>query len=125
MDIQQMNALELAFVGDAVYELLVRENIAKSINSNPNTLHKMAVEYVRAEAQSAALRVIEPLFTETEANIARRGRNSTKVTVPKSASPRDYRAATALEAVFGYLHLSGQTARINELMTAIFNTPAE
>ena len=119
MDLKMMSAVELAFVGDAVYELLVRGRIARSINTSPNTLHRMSVEYVCANAQHDALAAIDDLLTEQEQTIVRRGVNSTKTSVPRHASPKLYRRATALEALFGYLYLSDQSSRIQELFDVI------
>ena len=110
---------ELAFVGDAVYELLVREHVALGNAARPDALHHAAIEYVRADAQAAALELIKPHLTEEEADIVRRGKNAHKVAAPRSASPRDYRAATALEALFGYLFLCGKKQRIRELFDEI------
>ena len=114
-----MNAAELAFVGDAVFELLVRSRIARATNTSPNTLHRMSVECVCAAAQSGALEAITPLLDEQELSIVRRGKNCTKTTVPKHSSPQLYRNATALEALFGYLYLSEQNSRITELFSAV------
>ena len=85
----------------------------------PGRLHDLAVEQVRASYQSRAVDVIEPMLTEKESDILRRGRNAGGISVPKSAKPSEYRRATALEALFGYLSLSGQQERIEELFTAI------
>ena len=117
-DAKQKSPVELAFVGDAVYELLVREHISLSHNAPAGRLHSMCVSFVRAEAQHAALERIRDLLTETEADIVRRGRNANKVTASKNADPADYRAATALEALFGFLYLTGQTERIRTLFAA-------
>lgn len=109
----------LAFYGDCVYELLVRRRVVLCGNTNAGRLHDMAVGQVRATYQSQAVEIIEPLLTEREADILRRGRNAGGISVPKSAKPSDYRRATALETLFGYLSLSGQQARVEELFDAI------
>lgn len=109
----------LAFYGDVVYELLVRKRVVLHGNTGAGRLHKLAVEQVRACYQSSAVAVIEPMLTEREADILRRGRNAGGISVPKSAKPSDYRRATALETLFGYLSLSGQDERIEELFSAI------
>lgn len=109
----------LAFYGDSVYEVLVRERVVTYHQTNAGRLHDMAVERVRASYQSEAVNVIEPMLTEKEADILRRGRNAGGISVPKSAKPSEYRRATALEALFGYLSLTGQNERINELFSAI------
>ena len=109
----------LAFYGDSVYEVLVRERVVTLHQTNAGRLHDMAVERVRASYQSEAVNVIEPLLTEKEADILRRGRNAGGISVPKSAKPSEYRRATALEALFGYLSLTGQQERIETLFNAI------
>ncbi len=114
-----MNAVELAFVGDAVYELLVRERIARTVNTSPSRLHHMSVAYVCAAAQHAALLAIQDSLTEQEQAVVRRGKNATKTTVPRHASPVLYRSATALEALFGYLFLLDRHQRIQELFALI------
>lgn len=109
----------LAFYGDSVYEVLVRERVVTNHQTNAGRLHDMAVEQVRAGYQSEAVNVIEPMLTEQEADILRRGRNAGGISVPKSAKPSEYRRATALEALFGYLSLTGQNERIEVLFNAI------
>lgn len=109
----------LAFYGDSVYETMVRNRIVLKHHTNPGRLHELAVERVRASYQSEAVGVIEPLLTEREADILRRGRNAGGVSVPKSAKPSEYRRATALEALFGYLSLTGQQERLEILFEAI------
>lgn len=109
----------LAFYGDSVYEVMVRERVVKEHRTNAGRLHELAVERVRASYQSAAVSVIEPLLDEREADILRRGRNAGGISVPKSAKPSEYRRATALEALFGYLALCGREQRAAELFEAI------
>lgn len=109
----------LAFYGDSVYEVLVRRKVVTEHQTNAGKLHELAVERVRASFQCEAVSVIEPMLTEREADILRRGRNAGGISVPKSAKPSEYRRATALEALFGYLSLTGRDERINELFDAI------
>lgn len=109
----------LAFYGDSVYETLVRRRVVEHHQTNAGRLHELAVEQVRASYQSEAVNVIEPLLTEKEKDILRRGRNAGGISIPKSAKPSEYRRATALEALFGYLALSEQSERIEELFNAI------
>lgn len=109
----------LAFYGDSVYEVMVRQRVVLRGNANAGRLHDLAVEQVRANYQAAAVPIIEPLLTEKEADILRRGRNAGGISVPKSAKPSEYRRATALEALFGYLSLTGQQDRLSELFDAI------
>lgn len=119
-DVNQYSPLTLAFLGDAVYEKLVREKLVKIANMPVNKLHKEAVEKVRAAFQSKAVDVISPLLTEDEAEIMKRGRNATSNTVPKSSNPIEYRRATSLESLFGYLDLIGDNERIAEIFEFIW-----
>ena len=113
-----LNPAVLSFVGDAVYTLLVRTFVADK--SRPSgELHDMAVEFVKASSQAAAARKIEPYMSEEEIAVFKRGRNFHTANTPKSATGGDYHAATGLECVFGFLHLSGKTERINELFGLI------
>lgn len=109
----------LAFYGDSVYEVMVRRLVIMRHQTNAGRLHELAVERVRASFQSDAVGIIEPMLTEHEADILRRGRNAGGISVPKSAKPSEYRRATALEALFGYLSLIGAEDRLDELFGAI------
>lgn len=109
----------LAFYGDSVYEVMVRRRVVLHGNTNAGRLHDLAVEQVRARYQADAVSVIEPMLTEREADILRRGRNAGGISVPKSSRPSEYRRATALEALFGYLSLIGREDRLEELFGAI------
>lgn len=109
----------LAFYGDSVYEQLVRRRVVLRGSTNAGRLHDLAVKQVRASYQCGAVSVIEPMLTEKEADILRRGRNAGGISVPKSAKPSEYRKATALEALFGYLELTGQHARVEQLFNEI------
>jgi len=111
----------LAFLGDGVYEALVRRKIVLDVGSLPSRkLHALAVEKVRASYQSAAAGLIQPLLTEEEADVFRRGRNACS-SVPKSATVSDYRRATGLEALFGYLSLIGDEPRLEEIFEVVCN----
>lgn len=116
--VKQKNALSLAYLGDAIYESLVREYIMEHSDAAPGKLHRLAVSIVCAEAQSGALAMVEERLTAAEQAIIRRGKNATH-TAPKSAAPKDYRAATALEALFGYLYMLGEGERIRELFRVV------
>ncbi len=107
--------LGLAYVGDGVYELMVRAYLCRQGKATNKGLHKAAVKYVAAPAQAAAVKVILPLLTEEEGDVFRRGRNASPHTIPQHASREEYAAATALEALFGWLYLQGNTARLNQL----------
>ncbi len=109
----------LAFFGDSVYEVMVRRLVVTTHQTNAGRMHDMAVERVRASYQSEAVNVLEPLLTEREADILRRGRNAGGISVPKSAKPSEYRRATGFEALFGYLALTGQQERLEDLFGAI------
>ena len=121
----QYSPLTLAFLGDSVYELLVREKMLLHANMPASKLHSIKVKIVCAEFQSAAVDIISESLTEKEATVLRRGRNATGNTVPKHSSAADYRKATGLESLFGYLHLLGDTDRIKELFNLIMNTVDE
>ena len=120
----QLNSLSsqtLAFVGDAVYSLLVREYLAKKFPERKN-LHNMSVADVNCKAQSAAAEILIPLLSEKELAVYKRGRNLHSVSSPKRADVVDYRRATGVEALFGWLYLSGCKDRIKELFAAIEET---
>ncbi len=121
-EVNQYSPLTLAFYGDAVYEQLVRERLVKTANMPVNKLHKLAVLHVKASYQSRAVDNILESLTDEEVAVFKRGRNATSNTVPKSSNPVEYRRATGLEALFGYLHLSEQYSRINELFELIWNS---
>ena len=119
MDISEVSPLALAFFGDAVYEIYVREQLIKNGVGKPDALHKAAAKLVCASYQAAAARKIEPMLTEEEADILRRGRNAHSVKAPKNADVIEYRMATGLEALMGYLELCGRHGRVTELMDVI------
>lgn len=124
MNAKQLNPASLAFVGDAVYELLVRERL--SIISRPSKeLHSLSVKFVSAAAQVQGFRVIEPHLTEEELEIFKRGRNFHTKSFPKSVSVQEYRIATGLEVLFGFLHMSNKKERQNELFSLIWEDFAD
>lgn len=114
----QLNPSTLAFVGDAVYGLLVRSFLA-SESKQSGDLHAQSVKFVNAAAQAKAYMLIEPLLTETEISVFKRGRNLHTKTTPKNSSVSDYHTATGLETLFGYLYLNGEQTRIEELFSFI------
>ena len=116
MQAAQLNPVALAFVGDTVYSLYVRERLALSGCSKVSQLQRVAAQVVSAKGQSEFLDKLLPLFTEEEAEIFRRGKNAKKATKSKSASSLEYNRSTGLEAVLGYLYLTGQEARIKALL---------
>ena len=119
-DFKQYGALALAYMGDAVYELAVREYLMKKANMPVNTLHKHAKKYVSAVAQSRFFDILSPNLSEEETAIYKRGRNSKPHTTAKNASLADYKKATGLEALFGYLYLTNRHERISQLLDIIF-----
>lgn len=117
---KQLSPLTLAFLGDAVFELLVRERFIADGNAPVAKLHKKTVAVVCASAQSNAISLLEELLSEEENDIYRRGRNANGHHVPKNADPIEYRRATGLEALFGYLYLKGEQERIRFLFDRIW-----
>ncbi len=115
-DPNEISPLGLAFVGDGVYDLIVREELICEANRPVRELNTKKVEIVRCEAQARLAKVIEPYLTEREADIMRRGRNAHTGHVPKNASVADYHMATALETLIGYLYLSDNIERVRELI---------
>lgn len=113
-----ISAANLAYLGDAVYELIARERLISSADGAHPSTH--ATKFVTAQAQSAALGRIEEMLTEEEADVYRRGRNCVHGNVPKSASAVDYRRATGFEALMGHLWLVGRFDRALELFDAAF-----
>lgn len=113
---EDLPALVLAYVGDAVFELAVRSHLAGSGLVKVRRLHDAAVKYVSAGAQARILRALEGELSEEEAAVARRGRNARSVHTPRGADVLEYRHSTALESLVGYLYLKGDTVRLNEIM---------
>lgn len=111
----------LAFYGDSVYEKLVRRYVVSFGDKPSAKLHEQSVKYARAGFQAAAYDRILPLLDEDEADILRRGRNSTGLTAPKSSTQGEYHKATAVEALFGYLSLTGGDERLDELFGVIIS----
>lgn len=117
-DVKQLNALALAYMGDAVLEQKVREHLLLAGRVKPNTLHKEATKYVSAKAQAVVVhRMIEEGFlTEEELAVFRRGRNAKSGTVPKNTDVQTYRNSSGFEAVLGYLFLVKQIERANDII---------
>lgn len=116
--VKQMNPVVLAFVGDAVYTLYVRKSLALSSGCKTGELNRRASEMISAHGQSEKTERILPLLSEEEAEIYHRGRNAKKLTKSKHATVAEYVRSTGFEAVVGYLYLTGQTERLNELFFA-------
>ncbi len=117
-DYRQLNGLALAYVGDAIYEVYVRDYLIQSGLTRPNQLHKTATHYVSAKAQASLIQKMQDqqLLSEEEQEIFRRGRNSKSYTSAKNADIITYRISTGFEALIGYLHLTKQTERLEELV---------
>ncbi len=116
-----LSNLGLAYLGDAVFELMIRSYLCMQGKLTPGKLHKAALDYVSAPAQAAMVERILPLLTEEETEVFRRGRNTKPHSVPKAAKRGEYQTATALEALFGWLYLQARTERLNELFAAMLS----
>lgn len=112
VDLHTLSPLALAFVGDGVYSLMVRERLLSQANRPVNDLHRLAVSQVRAEAQAEAIERLLPHLTEEEQGVYKRGRNA-----HTARSGADYHRSTGLETLFGYLYLSGRIQRVRELFS--------
>lgn len=118
-DVNQIGMLSLAHVGDAVYELLVRSRLCADNHTAVTQLHRLTVSQVNAAAQAQAAEKILPMLTEEERSVYKRGRNAKVNSVPHHAEIAQYHAATALEALFGWLYLLGRRERLEELFARI------
>lgn len=117
-DLRTYSPLTLAYIGDGIYELVIRTILVKKGNCPVNQLHKKASGLVKAAAQSGMMEIIEPMLTEEEHSVYKRGRNAHSPTMAKHATMSDYRRATGFEALMGYLYLKEDFARITELVRA-------
>lgn len=122
---EQLSPVTLAFLGDAVYELLVRTEIVKKGSMPAGKLHTAAIQFVSAKGQAKAMALLESLLSEEEHAIFLRGRNANHVKPPKNADPNEYRIATGMEALFGYLFLYEKNERILELFRLILEKAEE
>ncbi|MEK3955470.1 ribonuclease-3 family protein [Psychrobacillus psychrotolerans] len=122
-DVKQLNSLALAYMGDAVFEQVVREHLILSGRVRPNILHKEATRYVSAKAQATLVREMmeKDFLSEDEQAVLRRGRNAKSGSVPKNTDVITYHHSTAFEAVIGSLYLSGQTERLQEVLDFSIN----
>ncbi len=116
---RQLNPVTLAFVGDAVYSLYVRERLVLTGGGKVSQFQRAAAKVVSAQGQSAFIDVVQPLFTEEEAELFRRGKNAKKATKSKNASSLEYNRSTGFETVIGFLYLTGDRTRILELLSAL------
>ena len=114
-DPASLSALALAFVGDGVYDLMVRQTLVSRGNLPVDTLHREAVRLVRCQAQADGVRKLLPLLEPEEEAVYKRGRNAHTNHIPKNASPADYHCATGFEALIGYLYLKGRMERLRQI----------
>lgn len=117
MDIKKINTTGLAYIGDAVYEVYVREGLLKENVSNIDAIHKMATKFVRAESQALVVKTIFDNLTEQEQALVKRARNHKISSKPKNADPVTYKLATAFEALVGYLYLTDDKDRLSEILS--------
>lgn len=115
-DIRTYSPLTLAYIGDAIYELVIRTILVEKGNTQVNKLHQRAAKLVKASAQSEMIEKLKPNLTEEEMSVYKRGRNAKSFTMAKNATMSDYRRATGFEALMGYLYLTEQWDRMLELI---------
>lgn len=115
-DIKTYSPLTLAYIGDGIYELLIRTIVICEGNCPPQKLHKKSSNLVKAEKQSQMMEILEPILTEEEYTVYKRGRNAKSYTMAKNATMSDYRRATGFEALMGYLYLTDQNIRMIDLI---------
>lgn len=115
-DVNLMSPLVWAYVGDSVYELFIRTHLVETTNLKPHKLHIEAIKHVKAKAQAEILESLEDVLTDKEKEIVRRTRNTENHHLPKNADPADYMHATAFEGLIGYLYLSNQKERLDEIL---------
>ena len=118
-EIELMSPLTWAYIGDAVYELFIRNKLINETNLKPHKLHIEAIKYVKAKSQAEKLSEIYEILTDEEKDIVRRGRNTQNHHLPKNANVQEYMYSTAFEALIGYLYLTKQNARLKEILDKI------
>ena len=116
VDLRQYSPLTLAYIGDGVFDLVIRSVVVGKGNTRPNRLHHRTSQIVKAHTQAQIIQYLEPVLTEEEADIYRRGRNAKSPTMAKNATMADYRKATGLEALVGYLYLTDRFDRLVSLI---------
>ncbi len=121
VNLKEISPLNLAFIGDCVFEILVREMLVCKANRRVSDLHNESVKYVSAAAQTDAFKKIENILNDEEMRYFKSGRNAKVGHIPKNASQYEYHSATGLETLFGYLYLSEQNERIKELFEIIIS----
>lgn len=115
-EVNLMSPLVWAYVGDSVYELFIRTHLVETTKLKPHKLHIETIKYVKAKAQANILERLQDTLTDKEKEIVRRGRNAENHHLPKNAHPEDYMYATAFEGLIGYLYLSEQKERLEEIL---------
>lgn len=123
MNIKEVSTEALAYLGDSVLEIRVREKLVNDGISGSGNLNRASLSYVKASEQAAAMHRIIPVLDEEETLVFKRGRNMSGGNVPKSATMSEYRIATGMEVLFGYLHLLGRQERIDELFSLAYPAP--
>lgn len=116
VDVRAYSPLTLAYIGDAIYDVIIRTVVVERSNRPANELHKRTSSFVKAQTQAAIIDVLLPLLSEEEEAVYKRGRNAKSYTSAKNASIGDYRKATGFEALVGYLYLQDKTERVLELV---------
>ena len=116
VDIRTYSPLTLAYIGDAIYDLIIRTVVVERANRSAKNLHKTVIRYVNARTQAQMIEALESELSEEEAAVYHRGRNAKTYTTAKNASVAEYRMATGLEALFGYLYMNGETDRLLTLV---------
>lgn len=116
VDVRAYSPLTLAYIGDAVYDIIIRTVVVERANRATNELHKKTSSFVKAQAQAAMIEALSDVLTEEEEAVYKRGRNAKSYTTAKNASIADYRKATGFEALIGYLYLKDDMGRILELV---------
>ena len=119
-DLAMRSGLELAFIGDAVYELFIREKLVEQAPSTVGVLQKGASSFACASTQAAIVKELLPHLTEEEESAFKRGRNAKSKSIPKNASQADYAAATGLESLIGYLHLTNNQQRLQYILEEVY-----
>ena len=121
-EVNLMNPLTWAYVGDAVIELYIRTELINTTNLKPHKLHIEAIKYVKAKAQAEALKKVENLLDNDEKEIVRRARNTKNHHLPKNSNVTEYMYSTAFEALIGYLYLTKNDKRLKEILTYAYKT---
>ena len=115
-EVELMSPLTWAYIGDAVYELYIRNKLINETNLKPHKLHIEAIKYVKAKSQAEKLNEIYEILTDEEKDIVRRGRNTQNHHLPKNSNVQEYMYSTAFEALIGYLYLTKQSTRLKEIL---------